>query len=126
MTSSSLYHAYYNDRFYPVRSPVNLPRDVKFKDGVTLTVNYAEHAGVASSIAAFLRSASERGDNVGTDEFVGSTVNTLTDYAFIFTARWRKFNLFHINVDERSTVNTHFGYRPNIFFGGCDFNLRCF
>jgi hypothetical protein len=99
MTSSPLYHSYYNDRFYPVRSSINLPRDVKFKNGVTLTVNYAERAGVTSSLAAFLRSASERGDNVGTDEFVGSTANTLTDYAFIFTARWETFRLFQRNID---------------------------
>ena len=87
MMSSQVASSYYCDRFYTVRSPVNLPRDVHFNDDITLTINYATYAEVTSSLAAFLRSASERGDNVGTDEFVGSAADSLTEYSFIFTAR---------------------------------------
>jgi len=83
MTSSP----YHRDRFYTVPSPINLPRDLKLKDDETLAIDYATHAEVTSSLADITRSASERGDNVGTDEFVGSTAAALTEYSFVFTAR---------------------------------------
>jgi len=87
MTSSPIDSSYYRDRFYPIGGSVDLPRDVQFHDGKTRTISYATYAEVESSLEEFLLSASERGDNVGTDEFVGLAADSLTEYSFIFTAR---------------------------------------
>lgn len=77
----------YCDRFYETNRISDLPRDFRFDDDVTLSIDYARESEVTSYLREMLRSASERGDNVGTDEFEGERGDWLTEFSFIFSAR---------------------------------------
>ena len=77
----------YCDNFFPAKHIQGLPRDITTRDGLVLSVNYASEAEVTSSLRAMLQSSSERGDNIGTDEFEGPYRDYLTDYAFVFTVK---------------------------------------
>ena len=87
MSSTESDDRQYSDRFYPAQTISSLPRDWQFDD-VVLTIDYARQSEVTSLLPTVIQSAIERGDNVGTDEYDGPFADYLTDYAFIFTARF--------------------------------------
>jgi hypothetical protein len=75
------------DRFYTARHIPGLPYDLEYDEG-RLTIDYARQSEVTSRLRVMLQEASERGDNVGTDEFDGPYGNFFTDYSFVFVARF--------------------------------------
>lgn len=74
------------DRFYAARHISGLPRDLRFDEGM-FTIDYARQSELTSWLRVMLQEASERGDNVGTNEFDGPYCDYLTDYSFVFVAR---------------------------------------
>ena len=76
----------YCDRFYAARQ-LALPREIRSNNDVIITVDYARYSEVTSSLREMLQSASERGDNIGEDEFDGANYDQLIEYSFILAAR---------------------------------------
>jgi hypothetical protein len=80
------YEPLINDRYFTAQNIPGLPRELRYDEG-TLTVNYARQSEVTSSLRAMLQASSERGDNVGTDEFDGPYMELLVGSSFVFIVR---------------------------------------
>jgi hypothetical protein len=75
-----------NDIYFTAQNIPGLPGELRCDEG-TLTVNYARQSEVTSSLRAMLQASSERGDNVGTDEFDGPYMEMLVGCSFVFIVR---------------------------------------
>lgn len=93
-TSYSSYDLVFRDRSYKSREIPNIPREFVSPTGRTMSLDYARRSEVTSSLLEMLKMSSERGDNVGVDEFEfladgGNSQLMLTDqlikYSTIFT-----------------------------------------
>ena len=85
--------------FYESKTISGLPRDVFcVQDGVTFSIDYARQSEVTSRLSAMLSDARDRGDNVGTDEFEGVRGKMLTEFSFIFTARFSYSSLLGVEL----------------------------